>query len=1624
MNPLLVTLEANINKALVNKTLVLNDASLNAPGDDSCDDILESLYTALNLNAGSITLTDVTVKPNDTLLVEGTGQGALLGMNDPAIKCIFSVVEVKDNDKEKDVIELVMVMTTPADWNLTQTFPELYNTYMSNVEFAGAPVFVFSSQSNGTYHDQTLSEGLNFIGELQLPPNSFEAAILNFVKSVPNPVPICGHLTLTAGGGYDFEPCTAIDHTPPIIADKSFTLTTPATTVDFNSNAFGLSAVNKPADLYLSHSFFVGSQVTIGSHDTLDVRLQLPTGITGWRFDLRTQKSFAATDALAFMQTATGFDCEPYIPAAALTAIKSTSLELDDLTIEMAEGFMRFQDKRFQEVSLALTCQKEGRKPWVIIEGVIVLDNLGLAFCGQPGGDSSATLTATLTLGNDIELYVTVDISKTVSAISCLSFCQYTLPDLSAFDQLLSSGNPLKNLLPESLFANTPQFTLNSFGFNCDLTTPALESFRISLSSSQAWPIVANHIVLDSLSLDFDVQNPFQDSREASGIVRGQLKLQTISLNAWVSKYPGGDWVLSISSDSIALPSLGELTSFCGDIDFATLLPEGLSNNTFTLVLPEIQVDVSQGTMEKLSFSLTSSDDWALPELTSFSLSDIQLAVDLTWGAELVKVIQLAGTIPALDMAVSASYLSDQGWQFTGKTGPTFSFKLGDFVKTYLEKIFSSCGNYTAIVAEYTAVAIDGISLDYQTRTGDFSVDLTLSKDSTNIVISFSSEQGDKTIAVEVGDFKILASDVGLNKLFVASYVPVKGEGSVDLTKILQEHLPFVTGIPDFKLEVSEIFLVYKKDQSGGAAKFLAYLHTNESFTLAQLPVVGRHIPDAQDAAVHLQRVAYLKNITSRDLEDIESYVTGAGELIPQNGLQLSACVALGEIQLVWHVPSRQNSSQQTETSSSPPGINWLKIQKSLGPLYVNKLGLRFALEDEPRIAFVFDGALQSSVVSIFLEGLSVSSSLNGFDPSFHLDGLGIAIQQPPLKIAGSLVKQEVNGIAEYNGDVTMAFKQVNLSALASFAQEPDGEPSLFIYGFVGAPIGGPAFFFVDGLALGFGINRKLKVPDVKQLPAFPLVSIACQNINALPGKKMPSDPAEMGADLGKYIVPASGEYFLATGVRFTSFDLINSFALLVTSFGQELQLDILGESTLLLPPSGSKGNTHAGEVLAEIQLAYEAVLNPEDGILMVNGNLTPASWVLAPACRLSGGFAYGAWFKGDHAGNFVYTLGGYGSKFNKPSYYPSVSPIAMTWRVDGNILIKASGYFALTPNAMMAGGHLSATYHAGGSHFSVTASFNVGVDFLMVWKPFYYEGDAHASFSVTGSVHLLFHASVNLDLSANMHFYGPSFSGNARISIHVLFTFHVSVSWGEGHVDITPLLWSEFTTSFLPPADKVCHITIAKGLEKTHSKPGDSPPVVVVNPKELELRVQSAIPVSKAVVTGLPAISGNSNIGINAMGITSKDFNTSLTITIDGPAGNEAFRLKGITKNMPAGLWKSAAKSGAVSPVDLKDNPLVEDVLCGVELEAPVPQQPDETLPVPEINLEFDYYLNNTEIIWSKIFSGNIEDNVPKPEIVNYVKTNPPDASLLQALGFDANAVDLTELTEAGFLFSPSYRV
>jgi len=478
-------------------------------------------------------------------------------------------------------------------------------------------------------------------------------------------------------------------------------------------------------------------------------------------------------------------------------------------------------------------------------------------------------------------------------------------------------------------------------------------------------------------------------------------------------------------------------------------------------------------------------------------------------------------------------------------------------------------------------------------------------------------------------------------------------------------------------------------------------------------------------------------------------------------------------------------SFQLFDANGNPTDTIWLPLQRTFGPLKCQKIGIGWQ-ESTKDLLLIFDGGIELGGLEVDLIDLSIGFPItNPTDSSAYelgLKGMSLLFKKGDLRIAGGFMESGSGATTEYNGEVIIDAGKFGLGAIGSYGTTANGKTSLFIFGSSTTPLGGPPAFFVEGIAAGFGYNRKLVPPPKNQVASFPLVAAA-------------ADPSAVGlssegsvktSDLGTILdtfdsaVPiALGENWLAAGVKFKTFDLVNSNVLLAVMFGKELEILILGTSLVQLPPPPDNA-----DVFASAELELEVTIVPAKGVVTATAVLSPNSYVLTPDCHLFGGFAFYTWFGNNpHAGDFVLSLGGYNSAFVKPAWYPSVKRLGFLWKISSDLDITGDAYFALTPSCVMGGGRLTASFHMG---TFLQAWYTTHTDFVMNWKPFTYYLDMGVSIGIRANVPLLFVTlHLTLSIGATIEIWGPSTGGAAHV--HLWFaSFTIGFGPGRGTVPHT----------------------------------------------------------------------------------------------------------------------------------------------------------------------------------------------------------------------------------------------
>lgn len=714
-------------------------------------------------------------------------------------------------------------------------------------------------------------------------------------------------------------------------------------------------------------------------------------------------------------------------------------------------------------------------------------------------------------------------------------------------------------------------------------------------------------------------------------------------------------------------------------------------------------------------------------------------------------------------------------------------------------------------------------------------------------------------------------------------------------------------------------------ERSQNAAwRYFFALDLKLSLAIDELPVLNQPLP--AEAQVALQDVALF--YASQSLAGAELAATLA--LLPDgcarppegaavDGLYLMARLAYAgkaEALALRNAPRAPQAGPSAPPAPGPQptaeaddGLRWKQIQKLLGPVYFGRIGFGWR---NGRVLARLDADLRTAALRLGFRGLGVSFPLRlPPDPEFSLDGIQVEYRTGALQISGGLVRasaaQAPGYDFRYDGALSVITPSFGLSAIGAYGRK-DGKATFFAFAFLKERIGGPPAFFITGLAGGFGYNSALYPPPVDRLPEFGLIRGL---LSDAPGEQFRADtsPADALATIDRDVGFSDGDFWIAVGLQFSSFEFLRSFGLLTFRGGSNVELDVLGVSRASAPPQ-------AAHPIAFAELALEAVLKPAAGEFRAEGRLTNASYLFDRSCRLFGGFAFYLWTSGEHAGDFALTFGGYHPRFPVPAHFPRVPRLGFYWRVDGNLTIQGESYFALTPNALMAGGQLSARWESG----DLAAWFDAGADFLIIWKPFHYEIDVHIRIGVSYEIDFWFtSATVTVHLGVDLELWGPPFGGEAEVDLSV---FSFTISFGADRADPPPLPWSEFKNSFFPRdangALSPVHFRVERGLSEDRTRltgraTGD--PDWIVDPGELALGVECFAP-AVAVIANDATLAGTAAAaGVFPVGVRAGAYRSALSIRtarLNEVSGEyevaSVFDFERRTANGPAALWKPDA--------------------------------------------------------------------------------------------------------------------
>jgi hypothetical protein len=1125
-----------------------------------------------------------------------------------------------------------------------------------------------------------------------------------------------------------------------------------------------------------------------------------------------------------------------------------------------------------------------------------------------------------------------------------------------------------------------------------DPWTRTVMGLDINVTVKRDWPLVAGKCELTDIRVGFSIGLP----------------LIAPTVDVWLSGTVliGGVPVAA----SISYPELAISAELQEPVPATAIFGQYLPAAAVDMDVEQASLWVDAGTRGwEVSFGVDSGSTggWRLTD--GVTLTDVSVTVSGTGTATPSATCGArfdAGGAPVL---LGGSY-SGGAWSLTGNTVDPGGLDAGRFIG----QLGAGLGVHVpAPIAEMTLTEVDlaiatGPSFAF-TCIGDFPLAGTPAGFVVHIDVGgtpFSAAAtGELTLTVQVGGvaqpmrFGITFEQDTTKSTFTASWTDSPGvplAALLDLLGVNVSELPggllptltemtfgYDTNGPSLVLGVGTQDTVSVWGVTGASPwrLYAGALQVGTEFRLSELPLIGHELGPSEDlgldgvslrfasAAVPPATAAALNllipaqpppGVTALPSFPMGGIVEGlALELVydvggtPQPPLTLSlgqapapqiAAAAGGEA-------APAGSEAAAGPSASGPPTAWLALQRSFGPLALERAGVSYS---GGTLWLLLDGAISAGGLALSLDGAGVGFDLDasgGFPGRFRIDGLGLTYDEPPIALAGALLFVPASGNIDFEvaGLATVETPPFSLSVAGAYARVA-GQPSMFVFGAAGAEFGGPPCFFVTGLGGGFGFNSSLRIPGQDEVAQFPLV-VGLADPQGFAKRPALSVLTDLTGGDQPWVSWEPGSLWLAAGLKFTSFELVTTTAVLIGELGQELVLALVGTSEATFPQLAGEGPTYA-----RVILDLEAVYRPSQGEFIASAVLANGSYVLDPACALTGGFAFAIWFEpSPHAGDFVVTLGGYHPAFQPPAWYPSEPRLGFSWSLSDHLSISGGAYFALTPSAVMAGGALDVSFHSGDLRAWLTAY----ADMLIRWKPFQYQADIGVRVGASYELDLLFCTkTVSVELGADLSIWGPPTGGTARVHWWVI---SFTIDFGPGPPDdATPLNWSEFQTllpapehallatpvSGVVPASTATPSTTSGGVHATPREPEPQP--WIVSAYGFTFRTSTVVPASSArggaTGTATPHVVTGGPLAILPMQTSQHTSTHTVTVTLGGGELDVSdWTFEPVRRGVPTALW------GTGDPTRLApaDGQLIADQVTGFTVSVPAPA-PTEPSPGP----------------------------------------------------------------------------
>ncbi|ORY08606.1 hypothetical protein BCR34DRAFT_603464 [Clohesyomyces aquaticus] len=472
--------------------------------------------------------------------------------------------------------------------------------------------------------------------------------------------------------------------------------------------------------------------------------------------------------------------------------------------------------------------------------------------------------------------------------------------------------------------------------------------------------------------------------------------------------------------------------------------------------------------------------------------------------------------------------------------------------------------------------------------------------------------------------------------------------------------------------------------------------------------------------------------------------------------------------------------SVQPETGPSPPTVGALTKQTKF--LTINGISLQYKAD----LLWLFISAkVALGPIELDLIGFGIGISLQ----EVTLDNLNV---EHVLKS----IRRDLRGLAvSFNRPPRwrgIGFEPYYFAAVGEYAvvkaqikDHQDAYKSVLIYAKLDGPLIDLELVVISGVRIGFGVNSIVRSPKVEELYQFPFINdVVLEGASNNPMKLLES-MRRLPDAVNPWVQPKQDSFWFVVGLSLSAFDIITATAVAMLEFSDVgIIAKLYADVNAQMPPDVKQKEA----LILYVEILMTAELNFINDYFSVAGALAPTSFLLVPQCHLAGSFALCFWFgRSPHAGDWVFTLGGYHRKFKRPEHYPDAKRLSIAFCVGKYVSIRGEGYFAITTKCVMGGALIHVQFHAG----PIYAYLDTAFDALIQFHPIHYEVDVRVSVGVEFNLEGAFTAHpIRAKIGAELHIEGPQFGGK----VHVDFWIHAfDIYFGDRHGIRPPLTLKQF---------------------------------------------------------------------------------------------------------------------------------------------------------------------------------------------------------------------------------------